>query len=282
MAPGGDFLARLWFGDDIVDEVDYRNKAARKAWRQAGREFRGEVAQHPQVPELMLPPNPHHAPQAAGGSRSTRSTQEPREKSARYEVIREPCDKIPSRRQTVREGGAKEARPPPQGNQPPMPMRRETVSHRSDRKQAHLEVPPRKEGLMDIYAIGKYGGVSPRASRNDPQPAPQLAPSPRDHRSGSKATRQSSHRGGPACFPEQQLAPPPRDHRSGSKSIRQSSHRGAPAGLPEQLRHPEAMGGPKRSTRASGPVSTSTRGHQYENYHGNPVLEIQPRASRHD
>ena len=245
MAPRGDFLARLFLGNDIVDEVDYRNKAANKAWRQAGREYHAQRGQGPQVLEDVPPPIPQYAPQAAGGSRSRRTTQQPREKSARDEIFIERGKKV-SRRQTV-----KEPRPPIQGNPPP--MRRETASHRSGRDKGHLEAPRRPEDRMDIYAIGKYGGVSPRVTRND-HPDPQ---------------------------PAQQLFPPQRELRSSSKTTRQSSHRGAPVGFPEQLHHPalpEARGRSKRSTRLSHDMST--RGHQYEDYHGIPVVEVQPRGSR--
>ncbi|KAL9008012.1 MAG: hypothetical protein Q9173_006821 [Seirophora scorigena] len=39
-APGGDFLARMFLGSDKVDELDYRNQAAARAYKAAGREFR--------------------------------------------------------------------------------------------------------------------------------------------------------------------------------------------------------------------------------------------------
>ncbi|KAL8902120.1 MAG: hypothetical protein Q9207_004869, partial [Kuettlingeria erythrocarpa] len=45
MAPGGDFLARMFLGSDFVDEVDFREKAARKARVQAGKEWRAMKAQ---------------------------------------------------------------------------------------------------------------------------------------------------------------------------------------------------------------------------------------------
>ncbi|KAL8926851.1 MAG: hypothetical protein Q9208_002660 [Pyrenodesmia sp. 3 TL-2023] len=45
MAPGGDFLARMILGSDIVDEVDFREKAARKARVQAGKDWRAMKGQ---------------------------------------------------------------------------------------------------------------------------------------------------------------------------------------------------------------------------------------------
>ena len=241
MAPGGDFLARLFLGDAIVDEVDYRNQAANRAWRQAGRDYRAQRDQGLQVPEEVLPARPFHAPQGAGGS-SSHSKRTTQEKGPMVEVIREPRDKTVSRRQTVRGDEAREPRPRTQVIQPP--VRRETVSHHSDRKKAQLEAPRRPEQMMDIHAIGKYGGVSPRVTmqRQDPGPA--------ERKSSSKATRQSSHRGGPVGFPEQ---------------LEQACH----AAL-------------KRNTHGSRSHNTSTRGNQNEDYHGIPVVEIKPRGSRRD
>lgn len=244
MAPGGDFLARLLHGDDVIDEVDYRNRAARRAWREAGREYRGEVAQVRQVPEIVLPAEPHHAPQAAGGSRSKRTSHKSRARSGIFEVVREPREKAPSRRQTVRDDRPREFRPPAQAN--PSPVRRETVSHRGDREKAHREEPRRPEYHMDKYAIGNYGGVSPRVTRErndgqDPRPAPKLFE-------------------------------PLGEGRIGSKVSRHSSHRGAPAGIPEQLRQP--------APHVSRSHHTSARGRQEEDYHGASVVEAQPRASR--
>lgn len=45
MAPGGDFLARMFLGSELVDEVDFREKAARRARVQAGKEWRAMKAQ---------------------------------------------------------------------------------------------------------------------------------------------------------------------------------------------------------------------------------------------
>lgn len=41
-APGGDFLARMFLGSDKVDEIDYRQQAAARAWKAAGREFKAK------------------------------------------------------------------------------------------------------------------------------------------------------------------------------------------------------------------------------------------------
>lgn len=49
-APGGDFLARLFLGSDKVDELDYRNQAAARAYKAAGREFRAMRNGEPLTP----------------------------------------------------------------------------------------------------------------------------------------------------------------------------------------------------------------------------------------
>ncbi|KAI4139608.1 MAG: hypothetical protein L6R39_006199 [Caloplaca ligustica] len=66
-APGGDFLARALLGNTIVDEVDYRQRAAVKAWNKAGKDFRAMRAQDDESP---LPSRSHYSSEVANTGRS--------------------------------------------------------------------------------------------------------------------------------------------------------------------------------------------------------------------
>ncbi|KAI4124185.1 MAG: hypothetical protein LQ338_004933 [Usnochroma carphineum] len=66
MAPGGDRLARLWFGNTVIDEVDYRQKAAACAWRDAGREFHAKRAEE----QAPAPSSSHYSSGATNSGRT--------------------------------------------------------------------------------------------------------------------------------------------------------------------------------------------------------------------
>ena len=220
----------IYNSNDIVDEVDYRNKAANKAWRQAGREYNNMQAQHDQVPPPPTETGRFRESEAAHTSRREHVPEQPQELYVGKEGRR--CyQKTPlTRRQTVEDGH----RPV---------TRKETVSLHNGREITHPEGPPGSRHTMKPSRTGNSDGGSSR----------RTAMQQRDHRE-PQATELSA----------QQLSPVHELRKDRSRGTQQSALQELPAGkLPDQLRlstQREQREKSKHSTQGSrskhAPIST--------------------------